>query len=298
MPAVIERERVAIAAQSAVRRLARSLGWDAVRAGYYSPIVNTEQLPDAVFERAAPMPGVDLDLANHLDLLERRLAPRFAEWDPPLDPPGDELGFYLRNRYYGPFDSYVLYGFVRELRPSRLIELGSGYSTLVIRQAAKRNMREGHRLEHTVIDPHPSPLVGDLYGLRIETRSPTELDGAVFERLQGGDVLFVDTTHVVKAGSEVPRIVLELLPALAGGVVVHFHDIFRPFEYPRVLFERFNVHWQEQYLVQAFLAFNPQFRVLLANHALARLHRDRVARALGGHEVEPAASAFWLERLG
>ncbi len=90
---------------------------------------------------------------------------------------------------------------------------------------------------------------------------------------------------------------LELLPMLpAQGVRVHFHDIFRPFEYPRVLYDVFNVHWQEQYLLQGFLSYNPQFTVLTANHALWRLRRERVTQLFPGLREGMQPSAFWLQR--
>lgn len=92
-------------------------------------------------------------------------------------------------------------------------------------------------------------------------------------------------------------LVLEVLPLLAPGVVVHFHDIFRPFEYPRAIYERFNKHWQEHYLLQAFLAYNQQFRVLCANHALARLYPDRMVALSPALRPEMAPSGFWIEKL-
>jgi hypothetical protein len=110
-------------------------------------------------------------------------------------------------------------------------------------------------------------------------------------------VLFVDTSHAVRLGGEVVRLVLEVLPGLAPGVLVHVHDVFRPFEYPRVLIERYNKHWQEHHLLQAFLAFNPRFRVLVAAHALARLRTAEVTALVPALRPGMAPSAFWFEAL-
>jgi hypothetical protein len=118
----------------------------------------------------------------------------------------------------------------------------------------------------------------------------------VFTELADGDVLFIDTTHTVKPGNDVLRLLLGILPALAPGVVVHIHDFFRPFEYPRFFFEA-GSYWQEQYLVQAFLAFNEQFEVLIANHALGRLESDRLRAVIPGLPAgPPPGSALWLRR--
>ncbi len=111
-----------------------------------------------------------------------------------------------------------------------------------------------------------------------------------------GDILFVDTTHTVKIGSDVNFIVLDVLPRLAPGVIVHFHDIFLPFEYPRRWFETDGYLWAEQYLLQAFLAFNTAFEVLVPAQALARDQAERLRRVVP--RMDPAASpgAFWLQR--
>jgi hypothetical protein len=102
---------------------------------------------------------------------------------------------------------------------------------------------------------------------------------------------------VVKAGSDVLYLVLEVLPAIAPGVMIHFHDIFRPFEYPRLLFTRYNKHWQEHYLLEAFLAYNSAFEVVCANQALARLRRDRVTAVVPSLTPAMEPSGFWFKKL-
>ncbi|MHB8692684.1 MAG: class I SAM-dependent methyltransferase [Solirubrobacteraceae bacterium] len=284
----IDRERLNLAAQRALVRVGRRLGWHVVRADYYSPIVETGRLPTAIWSTAAPMHGVELDLDAQLELIERSLARLVSEWNPPLDGPG----FHLLNPFYGPLDAELLFGLVRHLKPRRVLELGSGYSSLVIDAAAERNARDGSPLEHTIVDPFPSPLVAARPVERVAAQT-LELDR--FTSLQAGDILFVDSTHTVKPGGEVVRLVLEVMPVLNSGVIVHFHDIFRPFEYPQVLYERFNKHWQEHYLLEAFLAFNPRFKVLAAAHALARLRFDQTRAFAPALTREMAPSGFWIE---
>jgi Methyltransferase domain len=294
----IDREQLVQTAEPVLRRLARRLGWHLVRADFYSPIIDPDRLPDSTWERRTPMPGLELDLDGQLELLQVGLAPFACEWRPPLNPPGDQLGFHLDNPYYGPLDADVLYGMVRHLRPARVLELGSGYSTLVIEAAAALNAAEGVTLSHTVVDPFMSPLLSTLEDEVRRLEVPAQsLPPDEFESLQAGDVLFVDSTHTVKPGGDVVFVVLEALGMLAPGVVVHFHDIFRPFEYPRLLSERFNKHWQEHHLLQAFLAYNPGFRVLCANHALARLEFDRAREFAPALRREMAPSGFWIEKL-
>lgn len=267
-----------------------------VRADYYSPIVDPSALPNSVWDRAAPMPGLALDLDAQLELL-RSWTSLLREFDPPLHPDPRRPGFFLDNGWYGPMDAHVLYAQLRQLKPGRVLELGSGFSSLVADLALARNAADGRPARHVVVDPFPSELTAHL-GDRAEVIaiSAAELDSGRFAALGDGDVLFVDTSHAVRPGGEVVRLVLEVLPSLAPGVLIQFHDIFRPFEYPRVLYERFNVHWQEQYLIQAFLAFNLQFEVLCANHALWRLRRPQVQSLFPALREGMEPSGFWFRK--
>ena len=277
------RESLGRAGSTLLRRAARGAGYDLVRADFYSPIANTSMLAPEIWERQAPMPGLELDLDAQLRLIEQRLLPHLGSFT------------HLENPMYGPMDAHVLYAIVRDARPRRVLELGSGYSTLIIEQALAG--RGGAAASHEVVDPHPSPLITTLdRRLRVDERSAAALPDDRFTSLEAGDILFVDTSHVIRPGGEVMRIVLEVLPALASGVLVHFHDIFRPFEYPRVLYDVFDVHWQEQYLVQAFLSFNELYTVLCANHALWRLRRELVKPLFPGLHEGMQPSAFWIVR--
>jgi hypothetical protein len=271
-----------------------------VASGFWSPIVETRVLPPETWARAAPMPGLELELDRQLEWL-KQLAPAMAELDAPLAPPepGTAVdGFHLANPMFGPMDAYVLYAVVRDLRPRRVLELGSGYSTLVIERALGANAASGSaRSAHEVVDPHPSELLGRATrSLTVRAESAAATPEEMFTSLAAGDLLFVDTSHVVVPGGEVVRLVLELLPALAPGVTVHFHDIYRPFEYPRALYDVFGLHWQEQYLLQAFLAFNPGFEVLCANQALWRLRRERIESLLPSQQLVAEPSSLWFVR--
>lgn len=285
-----------------LRRAARAAGYHLVRANYYSPIPDPEALDPRVWTEPGPMPGLELDLDGQVGFLEGALAPFVAEFDPPLGPPGDDDGFYLHNPYYGRWDAPILHALVRHQRPARVLEIGAGFSTLVIAGALRRNAGEGTAAEHRVVDPHPSPVLEGL-GTRIDTRAlpATAVPVDEFRSLGDGDLLFIDTTHAVKIGGDVAYLLLEAIPALGPGVLVHVHDVFRPFEYPRELLDRFGAYWQEHHLLQALLAFNPRFEVVAANHALYRSRRERLTPLLGDPGPVALPSGFWFrttERAG
>jgi hypothetical protein len=226
--------------------------------------------------------------------LEDELGEHLAEFAPAAT--GDAGDYFVPNGSYDEVDGALLWAMLRRHRPRRVLELGSGYSSLLIRDALDANASDGPRAQHIVVDPFPRPIVLGPSNAPFDLRriSAGDLPAAEFEALAGGDVLFVDTTHTVKVGSEVNRIVLDALPLLRPGVLVQVHDIFLPWEYPRHLVEGLGYHWAEQYLLQAFLAFNEAFEVLVAAHLLVRAHRDALDRLLPLPPRE--ASAFWLRR--
>ena len=287
-------------AYPAARAAGRRLGFDVVRADYYSPVPDLAALPAGTWTDAAPMPGVDLRIDASLHFLQRELAPFIAEYAPPDDPPGTAHGYHRSNSMYGVVDGEVLYAMIRHLKPERITEIGAGWSTRVIRDAAAVNARDGRPVRrHRIFDPSPGEVAARMGDEADLVALPAEaIPGEVFAELAAGDVLFVDTTHTVKAGGDVVRLLLEVLPALAEGVVIHVHDFFRPFEYPRFLLADHGVVWQEHYLLQAFLAFNDRFEVLIANHALGRLRRDAVAAVIPGLPATSPGSALWLRVRG
>jgi hypothetical protein len=287
--------RAATSAYRGLRRGFAKVGLDVVVKTFYSPIPDLEQLPADSFSRTSELPGIAWDLDAQLEFV-RTLAPALDEFRA-TDDDSDEAWRYAPNLSYSAADAAVLYAMVRSTRPLRVVELGSGHSTLVTARAARRNTAEGHPLSLAVFDPFPSVVTPELPGLEsLERVSAQQVPLETFERLQAGDVLFVDTTHTVKLGSDVNFIVLEVLPRLAEGVLVHLHDIFLPYEYPRKWLEDYGLYWTEQYLVQAFLAFNSGYEVLASSHALQRDRRDAMAELLPPGSVDWPGGAFWMRR--
>ena len=294
-------------ARRGLRPLARRLGFDVIERDYYSPVPRVEELSPAIWEEPNALRGIHFDLDAQMEFLERDLGPYLAEFRPPLTPSGRPEDFHLENNFYGPLDAEVLYAMVRHFRPRRIVELGSGDSTLVIRDADRRNVEDGaDPAEHRVYDPYPRPELKTIIGgfATLEPTSATEVPLEVFESLQANDILFVDTTHTVKVGGEVNYLVLDALPVIGPGVIVHFHDIFLPWEYPRewITLERLERYWAEQYLLQAFLAFNPLYEVLFACYPTVREFPGRLAGSVpslttanGPDDVFPAG--IWLRRL-
>ena len=209
---------------------------------------------------ADPMRGIRFSLDSQLTFVRDELGPRLAEF---TDRRVIDLAYAYQpdNPSYPPPDARMLFAMVRHFRPRSVLELGSGQTSRVIADACRRTLPKAIMPASARSIPHqPSSTRSDRPHRELVRVPAQEVPEEVFASLRSGDLLVVDTTHTVKLGSEVNRIVLQLLPLLAPGVVVHFHDIYLPYEYPRYLAHDYGLYWAEQYLLQAFLAMNPDLR--------------------------------------
>ena len=280
-----------------IRAAAERIGLQVVPKTFYSPIPDLKALPADIWDRRSELSGIHFDLDEQLGWIESELAGAMREFSPPERTTRRQWEYSLDNDAYGPVGADVLYGVVRGLKPRRIVELGSGHSTLLMAAAAERNRADGVATELRTFDPFPSVAGPDLPGLAALTPlAAQELPLDVFTSLEAGDVLFVDTTHTVKLGSDVNRIVLDVLPALAPGVIVHVHDIFLPYEYLREFAELSGLHWAEQYLLQAFLAGNRGYEVLAGCYALCRDRPEAMGRLAPTWRPGARPSAFWIRR--
>jgi predicted O-methyltransferase YrrM len=309
-PLVAARRRLALFTRLqalAARRgihLARQRDWRLSRNGYYSPLPDLDRLDDAVWDRVSPLHGIHLDSEAQISWAEAELRRFVAELQAPGEPGDDPLEFFLENEHYERGDAEIAYAIVRRLRPRRVLELGSGFSTQVLARAAARNAAQGHPCELVAYNPYPSERMHAVLRRGVEglaahheveaQRLPLE----TFTALEAGDVLFIDTSHVVKLGGEVVHLFLEVLPLLAPGVLVHIHDIALPYEYDRRFVVDLEMPWAEQYLLQALLTGNPDWEIMWAAQAVARAHPDRLARLVPGLHERSYPSAFWMRRRG
>jgi predicted O-methyltransferase YrrM len=256
---------------------------------FYSPVPPASLLSDPS-ERSrvwpdspADPPGIDVRASAQLDLLARLSAHRWPSSvgpAPAYDPGNDQFPIQ---------DAALLRALLLELRPARMVEVGCGWSTTVTARALADG---GIDCDLTCIEPYPRdflPSLDQIDALRIEKVEHTPL--SVFTALGAGDVLFIDSSHVAKTGSDVVHLVLEVLPRLADGVVVHVHDIFWPHDYPQG-WVRAGFGWNEQYLLQAYLSGNARAHVLALNHWLAVRHPDAVESAFGAVGLD--GSSVWF----
>jgi len=243
---------------------------------FYSPIPSREEIA-AAFARGGfgpPFPGVDLNEAGQFARLER-MADLYAGLPFPEQPdPG--WRFHLDNPSYGHYDAIMLYGMLCEAQPKRIIEVGSGFSSAAMLDLNDQVLGGG--VQFTFIDPDMTrlgPLLrpGDAARVTLIEKCVQDVPLETFSALGANDVLFIDSSHVSKIGSDVNRLFFEVLPTLAPGVLIHIHDIAGNLEYPRDWLESGRA-WNEQYLLRAFLMHNSAYRVELFTAWLSNVKRD------------------------
>lgn len=271
---------------------------------FHSPVPSRDEVRSrqaVLFESSLrELPGIDLRIDAQLALLER-LAVHYLE-QPFTDEPTDArraagLRYYFRNVYYSYSDALFLYSFIRTLEPKRIIEIGSGFSSFVMIDTNELFFERS--IQTTFIEPFPDRLrsrltVEDLENITIFAQPVQDVALTLFEQLEANDILFVDSSHVSKVGSDVNHILFEILPRLKPGVFVHFHDVFWPFEYPREWIEsgRF---WNENYSLRAFLQFNTAFEIVLWNQFLALFFHSQLEERMPLALHNPGGS-LWLRK--
>jgi hypothetical protein len=278
------------------------MGYHVTPVDYYQAIPDTRTLTDELWTKQSELVGIDINEKSQLALLSL-FSSRFKEeyerfHEKHIIKPSSSI---VNTALFGGVDADVLYCMIRHLKPKRIIEIGSGCSTYLSAQAILKNKEEaaGYECEFVAIDPHPYEIVkagfpgfSELIPKRVQDVPPS-----YFGKLEENDILFIDSTHVLSIGSDVRYEYLDILPRLNRGVVIHTHDIFMPCEYPKELvFKEFRF-WNEQYLLQAFLAFNDSFEVLWAGAYMELNHPEELAVSFSSFKRrETLPSSLWMRR--
>jgi predicted O-methyltransferase YrrM len=268
---------------------------------FYSPTVNiaeVQQDQQRIWPVAEDPAGIDFNWAEHQRWLTTILPRHLPDYDYPDEATegADEAAFYTRNSQFSWLDSRTLFAVLREFRPRRMIEIGSGFSSLLAANVNRRFL--GGQLDLTCIEPFPRPFLRrGIAGIsRLVEARVQDVPLETFTALEQGDVLFIDSSHVAKTGSDVNFIYFEVLPRLRPGVLVHIHDIFLPNDYPKEWVIDLGIHWNEQYLVRALLTDSHGFEVLFGcAYALERFP-EQLRLLLGGSLF--GGGSLWLRRSG
>ena len=267
---------------------------------FYSPVVDPEALAASGFSVDRDLAeerllGLSIDPARMLAFWDAHLAAMQAADFPAHESPPRR--YFAVNDIYSWGDALVLAAMFDAHRPRRVIEIGSGFSSACMLDLADAM---GLETAFTFVEPYADRLKSlltpaDARRCTLHETPVQATDPQLYSALESGDILFIDSTHVSKAGSDVNFELFEILPRLKRGVIVHFHDIFYPFEYPDPWIFQARRSWNEIYILRAFLMFNPAFEVLFFNDYFGRRHADHARRTLPRF-LENAGGGLWLRK--
>ena len=278
--------------KSALQRAGCFPIWD----HYYEPAFQNEHLR-AVLSKDRHLPGIDWNRDEQLAVLssfsniEELETLRHAKG-------GDEHEFFLQNGRFESGDAEYWYNLVRSQKPKKIIEVGSGYSTLMAVRAIKASNREDptYHCDHILIEPYEHGWLEKL-DTRVIREKIEDMDLQMFQELDAGDILFIDSSHMIRPQGDVVFEYLEILPTLKDGVIVHIHDIFSPRDYPadwvidRVWF------WNEQYLLEAFLTLNSDWKIIGALNYLRHNHYDKLKEKCPFLTQDREPGSFYIQRV-
>jgi predicted O-methyltransferase YrrM len=275
---------------------------------FYSPIPSVEalKLKENEIFNVFPheLPGIELNENKQLALFDE--LKRYYDEQPFKAQQQNGFRYHFENNAFSYFDAIILFCMIRHLKPKRIIEVGSGYSSCIFLDT--NELFFGNSIECTFIEPYPELLMSliteeDKARIEIIPKNLQDVPESRFESLNVGDILFIDSSHISKTGSDVNYIFSKILPLIKSGVYIHFHDIFYPFEYPKEWVYQGRA-WNEAYLLQAFLQYNNQFKIEIFNSYLDKFYKDRILKEMPlcinyakVSMIQTSGQSIWLKRI-
>lgn len=265
----------------------------------YPDLKEIDERREIIFNRKKEIRGIDLNESEQIEYLNQmtKLYDSLPAWKSCEEKGATELRFRYLNDSFSPGDSVALHCMLRILKPKQMVEVGSGWSSAVTLDTNEYCLNNQIRL--TFIEPYPDVLHSllkaqdhvDLIGHGLQ-----EVPLDLFRQLGEGDVLFIDSTHVSKVGSDVNYLFFDILPVLQKGVYIHFHDIFYPFEYPEKWTKKGMV-WNELYLLRAFLMNNPLYKIIFFQNMMEQRHPDMFMEKWPLKDLPIHGGSLWLKKI-
>lgn len=294
------------------RQIVERLGFNISRTSdYYSPLATESKIKKNVsrWNKASSMAGIAYDVENYKALLKELVSKYWVEFNAlPNYEENKSIGF---GPGYTELDALVLYMMIRNIKPKRYFEVGSGLSTYYCSLAAKENAKNGESLKIKCIEPYPFERLYSIQNIEVIQDEVQNAERNLFLELETNDILFIDSSHVVKIDGDVPFLYLEILPVLKKGVIVHIHDIPFPFNTPYPAEQwvlgktktspNWPMYWNEAMLLQAFLMFNNSYEIVMSAPLIRYYDEEFLKNNIPLYksiEQEPNTfSSIWLRRV-
>lgn len=266
-----------------------------IRDHYYEPLFHPRHLKHSL-DQIRDLPGIKWNVEGQLQFIEKinYSAEILDIWNTPAQPPS----FYIHNKSFESGDAECWYGVIRHFKPSIIIEIGSGQSTIIARQAIEKNKSENpeYICRHVCIEPYEASWLESI-GVEVVRKRVEDVDPSFFNSLSRNDLLFIDSSHVIRPQGDLIVEFLQILPRLASGVVVHVHDIYSPRDYPNNLIIENIFFWNEQYLLEAFLTQNDNWEIIGALNFLHHHHNIKLRESCPYLEDTREPGSFYIRRL-
>ncbi|TSC64391.1 MAG: hypothetical protein G01um101493_141 [Microgenomates group bacterium Gr01-1014_93] len=282
----------------------QTLGFHLVRNHFYEPIPDTRTLKYDLWTNYSKLIGLSMNIKKQVSLLStfsKRFKHEYEHF--PVEQTQVPYEYYINNVGFESVDGEILYCMIRNFKPKKFFEIGSGNSTFLAAKAALQNKKDGYPVELIAIDPYPNKIIKSGFPgfSKVIISKIEDVPVAKFGELKKNDILFIDSSHVLRIGGDVWYEYCEILPRLKKGVMVHVHDIFLPAEYPKRHVLKGYYFWNEQYLLQTFLAFNRSFEILFGGSYMHLNHSAKLKAAFSSYDPKkrggPGPSSFWLRRI-
>jgi hypothetical protein len=267
---------------------------------FYSPIPSLDQIKKIEYKiwgvPSKQVSGVDLQENKQVEMLHQFSS--YYNQQPWQDGKQEHLRYYFHNPNYSYGESIVLFCLLMQIKPKKIIEIGSGYSSCALLDTNELFFNNSIAL--TFIEPYPDLLSSllkpsDINNINIVSSGLQDIDENIFATLSAGDILFIDSTHVSKIGSDVNYIFFKILPLINSGVYIHFHDIYFPFEYPKKWIYEGRA-WNEAYLLRAFLQNNREFEIVFFNSFISDFYMDMLQNKMPLCAKNPGSS-IWIKKI-
>lgn len=267
---------------------------------FYSPVVDPVDIKSReaqIWHGRDEMPGILWNVSNQLDLLNNVFRNYTAGINYPVKKTENEVGYYYNNDQFPVLDAEVLYCMLCHCQPRHMIEIGSGFSSLITADVNRRILNS--KLDFTCVEPYPRQFLTDgVPGItRLVVSKVEDLDPSFFAILDAGDILFIDSSHVAKTGSDVNYLFFEIIPRLKKGVLIHVHDIFLPDEYSKKWVIEEGRGWNEQYLLRAFLQFNSAFEVIWGSNYMATRFAKELEDVFPRFPALGGGGSVWIRKI-
>ena len=261
-------------------------------AHYYEPFYFAEQFD----QKKRVVNHLQIDTRRQLELLGT-INHAHEMYDVPHEGEGKDGAFYYKNSTFSYGDAELYYSVIRHYKPNMLIEIGSGFSTLVAKSAVERNLtQEEVKCKIYSVEPYENDWLEDV-GIEVLREKVETMDVSYFETLKKNDILFIDSSHIIRPGGDVLTEIFTILPLLNEGVLIHFHDIFLPKYYPDSwVNDEFRL-WNEQYLIEAFLSFNYAFEIVFALNWLMQETPNELTAVFSNLSDNANPSSLWVRKI-